>query len=52
MVFAETTGSSAFSAHGSGGSTMDPKADDDAVAAADEDELADADAVAMDTPEN
>jgi hypothetical protein len=29
---------------------MDPKADDDAVAAADEDELADADAVAMNTP--
>jgi hypothetical protein len=29
---------------------MDPNADEDAVAAADEDELADADAVAMNTP--
>jgi hypothetical protein len=29
---------------------MDPDANEDALAAADEDELADADAVAMDTP--
>jgi hypothetical protein len=46
MVFAEMTGSSAFSAHGSGGSVMDPS--EDTIAA--EEALADADAVAIDTP--
>jgi hypothetical protein len=50
MVLAETTGSSAFSAHGSGGSTMDPNVDAVADAVADEDVLADPDAVAIDTP--
>jgi hypothetical protein len=46
MVFAEMTGSSALSAHGSGGSAMNPDED----AAADEDAVADEEAVAIETP--
>jgi len=46
MVSAEMTGSSAFSAHGSGGSVMGP--DEEAVAV--EEAVADEEAVAIETP--